>query len=133
MINDIKGGGNGCESQKLIRTKKNKMEKIDFDCDCEFKCECESEGLVRDIPDTCKYCHFRMKMSMKGNEEEAAEELVEEEKEKGENCEEEDVAVELDVGKLDENVEGGEEEDDDEEGEMINDIKGGEMAVRVKN
>ena len=24
-------------------------------------------------------------------------------------------------------------EDDDEEGEMINDIKGGEMAVRVKN
>ena len=56
-----------------------------------------------------------------------------EEKEKGENCEEEDVAVELDVGKLDKNVEGGEEKDDDEEGEMINDIKGGEMAVRVKN
>ena len=87
------------------------MEKIDFDCDCELKCECESEGLVRDIPDTCKYCRFRMKMSMKGNEEEAAEELVEEEKEKGENCEEEDVAVELGVGKLDENVEGGGEEE----------------------
>ena len=89
------------------------MEEIDFDCNCEFKCECE--GLGRDIPDTChrastcKYCYF----TMKGNEEEAAEELVEEEKEKGENCEkcEEDVAVELGVGKLVENVEGGEEEE----------------------
>ena len=109
------------------------MEEIDFDCNCEFKCECE--GLGRDIPDTChrastcKYCYF----TMKGNEEEAAEELVEEEKEKGENCEEEDVSVELDVEKLDENVKGGKKEDDDEEGEMINDIKGGEMTVRVKN
>ena len=36
---------------------------------------------------------------------------MEEEKEKGENCEEEDVSVELDVEKLDENVEGGEKEE----------------------
>ena len=28
MINDIKGGGNGCESQKLIRRKKIKWKKL---------------------------------------------------------------------------------------------------------
>ena len=83
------------------------MEEIDFDCNCEFKCECD--GLDSDIPDTCKYCYLRMKMSIKGNEEEATEELVEEEKEKEE--EEEDVSVELDVEKLAENVEGGEKEE----------------------
>ena len=91
------------------------MEKIDCDCDCEFKCECGSEGSLCDIPDTCKYCQFRMRMKMAmstytDEEEVAAEELVE--KEKGENCEKcEKWADELSVGKLVENVEGGEEEE----------------------
>ena len=92
------------------------MEKKSCDSECEFKCECGSEGSLCDIPDTCKYCQFRMKMKMAmstyTDEEEAAEELVEEEKEKGENCEKcEKWAVELGVGKLVENVEGGEEEE----------------------
>ena len=55
---------------------------------------------------------MKMAMSTYTDEEEAAEELVEEEKEKGENCEKcEKWAVELGVGKLVENVEGGEEEE----------------------
>ena len=115
MINDIKEGGNGCESQKLIRRRKNKMEKKSCGSECEFKCECGSEGLSHDIPDTCKYCQFRMRMRMavkKMYEEEAAEELVEEESHLGEKEMEEkgeEVVLEVDVGKLDENEEGGEE------------------------
>ena len=59
MINDIKGG------EMAVRVKIDKKKKINgkIDCDCEFKCECD--GLVSDIPDTCKYCYLRMKMSIK--------------------------------------------------------------------